>query len=362
MNTTAKSLAIIVVLVCFNASNTAHAEDWPTLEEYVKKSVLIVKCRTDERDVRRHQVLESWKGSYSPDLFVTPPPEGFIVADDAHGNASPIGGREVIFFYTLQNQPESGKLQTHSTAFPISNGKIVYASTNLNLRKEFTVVDFHAAIMRILVRQMLIDAGATADQVANLSDDELTQEITKRLPRPPSEKWTLAEVSKQADTIVIAKLISSTDFPFDNNKFPLQANDKEFRDRITKSTYIGVTSKLSVLAVLRGQVVGDELEVVHLKFPPNVLNRSDIRFAEFEEEVIVPAGVSLVLEGQPRSVSAGSKRETVIPIYLLFLKRRDDGRFEAASGQLHSAYSVRTVDGGLESSNLGGVDLPRPAR
>jgi hypothetical protein len=294
-------------------------------------------------------------------LFVVPPPDGFIIADESHGNMSPVGGREAIFFYTLHNQPESGKLQTHSTAFPITDGKSVYASTNRNLRKEYTVADFRAAIMRIVVGKVLIEAGVPTDQVANMSDGELIQEIAKRLPRPPWEKWTFAELSKHADTIVIARFTSSTEFPFDISKFPLQANDEEFRRR-TGPTDLGVVSEFSVQAVLRGEVNGDELEVVHLKLGPNFVNLSDIRFAQFEKEVIVPATTSVVLEGQPSEVSAGPMRTAVAPNYLLFLIRRSDGRFEAASGQLHSAYSVRTVEGGFESWGFGGVPAPRPSR
>lgn len=361
MSTITKSLVVVFTLICCLVSTAAWAETWPTLEDYVKKCVLIVKCRTDARDVGRHEVLETWKGNYSPDLFVAPPREGFIIADDAHGNTNPVGGREVIFFYTLHNQPESGKLQSHSAAFPIANGKLVYASTDENRRKEYTVDDFRLAVIRITFRQKLIDEGRAENEVVNMSDDDLIQEMIKRMPRPPTEKWTLAELSKQADTIVIARQISSTEFPFDAGKFPLQSNDEDFR-RYTRSSVIGVMSKLSVLAVLRGEVKGDELEIVHLKHGPNVVNLSDIRFAEFENEVVVPQTVSLVLKGQPRSVSSTPIQQTVIPIYLLFLTRRDDGRFEAASGQLHSAYSVRTVEGGLESWSVAGAKLPLPAR
>jgi hypothetical protein len=294
-------------------------------------------------------------------LFAPPPPDGFIIADDAHGNANPVGGREVIFFYTRQNQPESGMLEAHSTAFPITNGKVIYAPTNENLRKEYAVDDFRLVVLRIAFRQQLIDEGRPESAVAGMTDDDLIQELLKRLPRPPDQKWALAELSKQADTVVIAKLTSSTTFPFDLNTFPLQANDDEFLRRAGTAN-IGVISKLSVLAVLRGDVKGDELEFVHLKHDPNVVDLSDLRFAEFEKEVQRPQTVSLVIEGQPRTVSPAPLRETVIPTYLLFLKRRPDGRFEAASGQLHSAYSVRTVEGGPESWNFRGVPVPLPAR
>ena len=142
----------------------AHAELWPTLEKYVDQCVLIVKCKTDMQNVFRYKVLETWKGKYSPDLFDKQPPNGYIFADGGHGNDNPKAGRELVFFFTMHNQPSSGKLQSHSTAFPIEDGKIVYASTNNNLRKEYTVKDFKAAISKI-VRQQREQSPAAPDQL-----------------------------------------------------------------------------------------------------------------------------------------------------------------------------------------------------
>jgi hypothetical protein len=139
----------VLLLLAALRTRPADAEQWPTLEEFVEECVLIVRCRTDERDIRQHRVLETWKGQYSPELFVTPPPDGFVIADDAHGNANPVGGREIVFFYTRHNQPASGKLQSHSTALPIAGGKVIYAPTSDSLRKEYSIGGFRVAVFKI---------------------------------------------------------------------------------------------------------------------------------------------------------------------------------------------------------------------
>jgi len=131
----------------------ALAEAWPTLVEYVRKCVLIVKCRTEAHgDTFKYRVLETWKGKYSPELFSTEPPDGYILTNTWHGNDSPDVGREVIFFFTPNTVTD--KLLAHSTCFVIEQGKLVYASTSENgLRKEYTVKEFKKAILKIVDRQ-----------------------------------------------------------------------------------------------------------------------------------------------------------------------------------------------------------------
>lgn len=132
------------------SATPSSAESWPTLEDYVRRCVLIVKCRTEVKDKAvMYRVLETWKGKYSPDLFHHKPAEGYLYTNTWHGNEGPTEGREVIFFFTNSNQPAwtKGKLLHHSTSFVITGGKLVYASTDRGgLRKEYTVEDFKKAV------------------------------------------------------------------------------------------------------------------------------------------------------------------------------------------------------------------------
>ena len=137
--------------------NTILAEDWPTLDECVKLCVLIVKCKTEmEKDLIKYRVLETWKGNYSPDLFYHRPPEGYLYNNTWHGNENPKEGQEIIFFFEVDNQSsstEKEKLFFHSTAFPIKEGKIIYASTNIMMRKEYKVEAFKKEILSIVEKQ-----------------------------------------------------------------------------------------------------------------------------------------------------------------------------------------------------------------
>ena len=126
------------------------AETWPPLKNYVELCTLIVRCKTEvEGKTVKYKVEESWKGKYSPELFHKKPPTGYLFTNSWHGNESPVSGREVIFFFTNSNQPSwtKGKLLSHSTSFVVNEGKVVYASTNFSMRKEYTVDDFKKKIL-----------------------------------------------------------------------------------------------------------------------------------------------------------------------------------------------------------------------
>jgi len=127
---------IIIMLVVATAmavivpARVLAEDSLPSLEDYVDKCVLIVKCKTEDQGKLRFKVLETWKGKYSPDLFYDNPPQGYLYAGFGHGNDSPVDGREVIFFFTARNQPDfaKGKLVVHSTCFNVNDGKLGYAS------------------------------------------------------------------------------------------------------------------------------------------------------------------------------------------------------------------------------------------
>jgi hypothetical protein len=135
-------------LVCGIPS--ARAEQWPALEAYVGKCVLVVKAKTvvENDGALSFQVLESWKGKYDPKDSDRTTPEGrFFANEGEHGLVDVAAGQEVVFFFTSRNQTPDGKLGRHSTAFPVRDGQIVYASTSEGLRKEYTVAGFKEAVL-----------------------------------------------------------------------------------------------------------------------------------------------------------------------------------------------------------------------
>lgn len=121
------------------------------LEGFVKNALLIVKCKAEkDGDLFKFKVQEVWKGKYAPDKFNEKPPDGYILTNNWHGNENPKDGDEVIFFFTQNSLYSKGILGAHSTAFQVKDGKIIYASTNMMLRKEYKVADFKNAILKII--------------------------------------------------------------------------------------------------------------------------------------------------------------------------------------------------------------------
>lgn len=155
------SFAVIVLLSACNlltGASAARAEYWPTLEDYVAKCVLIVKARTvgDNDNRLSFQVLESWKGKEEPRTLLQMTADGrFFANKGEHGLVDVAVGQEVVFFFTRHNQPPVGKLTSHSTAFPVRQGKVVYASTSRlgGLRKEYTVEQFKKAVEAAVKKQ-----------------------------------------------------------------------------------------------------------------------------------------------------------------------------------------------------------------
>src|SRR5262249_4550328 len=125
------SMLLVATAVILLIPVRGLAEAWPSLEDYVDECVLIAKCKTEKKAKFQYRVLETWKGKFSPDLFLfyDTPPEGCLFAHQNHGNDRPRNGREVIFFFTRRNQPvfAEGKLEHHSTCFNIEDCKVIYA-------------------------------------------------------------------------------------------------------------------------------------------------------------------------------------------------------------------------------------------
>jgi len=127
-----------------------RAESWPTFEEYVDSCVLVAYCRTElDKNRLRYKVIETWKGVYSPDLFYHKPEEGYLYTNTWHGNESPEDGKEIVFFFTYRNHPlwSEGRLVSHSTAFVVANGKLVWASTADGGGKEYGLAEFRSKVL-----------------------------------------------------------------------------------------------------------------------------------------------------------------------------------------------------------------------
>lgn len=130
--------------------------------------------------------------------------------------------------------------------------------------------------------------------------------------------WPYERLLKDADVVVIAEAMAAED------------TGETTQDNPWKVDFVGVSTKFAVKTVLKGKVEGDTLTVLHYRIKPDVLVRNG------------PLLVSFRLKGIEVRTKT-SKMNLGKPHYLLFLKKRKDGRFEPLSGQIDPVLSVREM-------------------
>lgn len=136
--------------------NESVGEAWPTLPQLVRMSLLIVHGRTESVDVEGRnrvlfKVLDVWKGAYSPQAFVVPPPTGYIDTDlGAAGNRE--AGREVILFFARHNQHRTG-ISRHDMVLAVRDGFVSYpgdTGDRLSASRRFALNDFKREIKQLV--------------------------------------------------------------------------------------------------------------------------------------------------------------------------------------------------------------------
>ena len=132
------------------------------------------------------------------------------------------------------------------------------------------------------------------------------------------ENWSYERLFREADLAVIARPVS------------IAQTGEITRDNLWKAEFVGVTTTFEVLARLKGRPAGKRLRVFHYRL------RAGVRI------VSGPLLVSFRL----RSLTVrtgGGKFGLGRPDYLLFLKKRKDGRYECVSGQIDPYLAVREI-------------------
>lgn len=130
--------------------------------------------------------------------------------------------------------------------------------------------------------------------------------------------WSYDRLLKEADVVVIAEATAVEDTGEATQVNPWKVD------------FVGVSTKFAVKTVLKGKVDGDTLKVLHYRLKPDVLVENGPLLVAFRlKGVDVQTKTSKVNLGKPH--------------YLLFLKKRKDGRFEPLSGPVDPALSVREM-------------------
>lgn len=160
------------------------------------------------------------------------------------------------------------------------------------------------------------------------------------------ETWTFQRLKDAADIVLIGSVASTKPWPekLQPEKLPPKSLERQYAKSFGKDLEGQVTT-FEVATVLKGKEVGKQIELVHYRVAGRIGIRSGPILASFRKEER-----TLVV----KSIDGGKEEHEVVlgtPQYLLFLKKRDDGRYEPVSGQVDSAFSVRwlsTLDNWLE--------------
>jgi hypothetical protein len=145
--------------------------------------------------------------------------------------------------------------------------------------------------------------------------------------------WTYQELFEGADLVVLARAVSDADAGY-------RVTDKPLRNYL-----VGVLTTFEVEQVVKGGHEGKELVVFHYRMSkdaPPVENG--------------PLLVSFQNTADSGGMAVGA------PTYLLFLKRRADGRYECVSGQIDPALSVSELSRLGRAGNTSSGEPPPPPR
>lgn len=163
--------------------------------------------------------------------------------------------------------------------------------------------------------------------------ERLASEQARRLP-----KWSYEKLAAESDLVAIVE--------------PLQ--NQPAKDEYSGNAhghpahhFVATNSRFRVHAVFK--TAGDavkELSVLHFGYAANVRRSRSASFINFvvgsmsyEKRIVLPPKTPMSdVELGPAIMFIGKK-----PMWLAFLKRRADGRFEPVSGQYDSALSFREL-------------------
>lgn len=143
------------------------------------------------------------------------------------------------------------------------------------------------------------------------------------------EGWPYERLNKEADLIVIgtAVVTKDTSDSFIDERWPLE--------------FIGVNTTFEVMQILKGKTNEKKIDVLHFKFG-KVHNKANVQKGKIIEIIDGPSFVSF--RTTPTRIEIDGFLLTNHKFeYLLFLKKRKDGRYEPVSGHIDPSMSIREL-------------------
>ena len=147
----------------------------------------------------------------------------------------------------------------------------------------------------------------------------------------PVAHWPYEKLMQESDLVVISTVVSVVEF------------DGTIRLPVDWSFLVAQVTTFDVHGVLKGEIDSETLELIHCRIGDlgggTLWNWPTLAHFELEERTSATETAG--------NVNAVPTQEIELS-YLMFLKRRDDGRYEPVSGQVDSALSFRKVTGPTE--------------
>ena len=173
------------------------------------------------------------------------------------------------------------------------------------------------------------------DVARQSQDDNAVRDLLEKIHELQPPEWSYADLTANSDLIVIAKAQSRVE---------VEWND-DIGGSFGKGTTTLLSNRLRVLSVLKGKSA-DEINVMTLRWNPNVVVLTNHDFAVFRTELFLPNLVRVVIDGQITGYGGSQPIETykIEPEYLLYLRRLEGGGYVPVTGQRYSGMSVRTLN------------------
>jgi len=135
--------------------------------------------------------------------------------------------------------------------------------------------------------------------------------------------WSYDELFKQSDLVVIAQPTNSVDVT----------------DRMQKweSTFIGINTTFKIDHVVKGDLKSSDMTMLHYRMKSGELMENGPCLVSFRTQ-----DIRYTVEDGPKVHRSGPGT------YLLFLKKLDDRRYEAVTGQIDPVFSVKELTEPIE--------------
>ncbi len=183
--------------------------------------------------------------------------------------------------------------------------------------------------------------GQTDTSAANHNSAVVDAPFNRIQSETERADWSYAKLTADSDLIVIGKLISKSE------SLPAP----ESKDSFGENSVRQISNRILVLTALKGQS-DEEIELMTIEWNPGMIVLQKHDFAVLRSTLLLPNLVATELDGQiigygliESSADSGNLlKSTIEPEYLLFLRKRADGRFDPVTGHRYSRMSVRLLN------------------